>query len=150
MCDFGEEISSYHLNYNEPKYGYRAWCLFNNRLESMYAMYVWESGINPLATDDGIFEKKKNVKNCNLVGYHSFKELKDVREKYDCYGTFKTVVYGRIAMWGDIVEHENGYRAEYAKIVEISLIYIHWTSFIRRIKNFFKNPLNKIRITYNV
>ena len=72
MCDFGEEISSYHLNYNEPKYGYRAWCLFNNRLESMYAMYVWESGINPLATDDGIFEKKKNVKNLfKFNNYHS-------------------------------------------------------------------------------
>lgn len=28
-------------------------------------------------------------------------------------------VYGRVALWGDIIEHELGYRAQFAKIISL-------------------------------
>lgn len=34
-----------------------------------------------------------------------------------------TFVYGTVKMWGDVVEHEKGYRAEYAKLNSLDAIY---------------------------
>lgn len=35
----------------------------------------------------------------------------------------RTFVSGKIKMWGDVVEHETGYRAEYAKLISIDKAY---------------------------
>ncbi len=38
-------------------------------------------------------------------------------------GRTETLVAGTIKMWGDVVEHEKGYRAEYAKINSLDAIH---------------------------
>lgn len=52
------------------------------------------------------------------VGVHAFKN------RYDLYAYageigYEILIAGTVAMWGEIVEHERGYRAEYAKIISL-------------------------------
>lgn len=34
----------------------------------------------------------------------------------------RTLVCGRVKMWGEVIEHEEGYRAEYAKVIALDAI----------------------------
>lgn len=52
------------------------------------------------------------------MGIHAFKDRKTAEEN-NCGH-----VLGTVEMWGDIVEHEKGYRSEWAKIK--SLEYVRW------------------------
>jgi hypothetical protein len=57
--------------------------------------------------------------------------VKEMEERYGseallsrfCLEETRTFVSGKIKMWGDIVEHETGYRAEYAKLVSLDEVY---------------------------
>lgn len=60
-------------------------------------------------------------------GVHAFKHVDDLLAyayeslSYTCREcTPAYLITGKVALWGEIVEHEKGYRAEYAKIISIS------------------------------
>lgn len=52
----------------------------------------------------------------NSCGVHAFKSLEDARSYA---GLRHTCAVGRVRLWGVIVEHETGYRAEYGRPAEI-------------------------------
>lgn len=57
----------------------------------------------------------------NLTGVNAFKEP---HKAYDEYGSHRlaTCVTGKIALWGEIIEHEDGYRAQFGMPVSFDII----------------------------
>ena len=51
-------------------------------------------------------------------GIHAWKELQGAVDYISGFGG----VVGQVALWGDVIEHEHGYRAEHAKIVSLDLM----------------------------
>jgi hypothetical protein len=86
--------------------GYRVWHILGNRLGSITASYTWRRGTKgPADVDDG-------------GGFYAFKHIDAAREMIEMAGRGRVAV-GKIAMWGEIVEHEWGYRAQFAKVTEL-------------------------------
>jgi hypothetical protein len=56
----------------------------------------------------------------NTNGVHSFKSYQDAVEYYK--GRLEPYAIGKIKMWGEIAEHQIGYRAQFAKPLEILLV----------------------------
>lgn len=48
-------------------------------------------------------------------GVYAYKLLRDFLKQHS--GDLD--VYGKVALWGDVIEHELGYRAEFAKIISL-------------------------------
>ena len=86
---------------------WRIWYLRNDGyLESIVSSVVWLPG-NPMTGDvtyDGVFSWKTS-KDARAHGRRALE-----------MGSLP-VIGGRIALWGEVIEHEHGYRAEYAKII---------------------------------
>lgn len=87
------------------------WLLPNNRLFSTYMYdYEWMPGVS--ATGD--------VKS---YGIHAFKYECDVyaySAEFHAINITRSLVFGTVKLWGEIVEHERGYRAEFAKIASLN------------------------------
>jgi len=91
---------------------YRAWILrergpCRGLLDSMFAAYTWRPG--QIASGDNLY----------FHGVHAFKTLEQATDHYRSYGCEFHVVFGEVALWGTVVEHEKGYRSEFAKITKI-------------------------------
>jgi hypothetical protein len=89
--------------------GYRLWVVRGARLHSYAADYVWTSGVNGPADVDE-------------AGFHAYKTIEDAVNHHPRSSGRRqlgALVTGKILMWGDVVEHEYGYRAQYAKVVEL-------------------------------
>lgn len=83
--------------------GYRAWTTnMSNKLASVAASYVWE----PKQVAEG--------KPLEGYGIHAYKDPYHLMEEQRGCS-----VFGTIAMWGDVIEHEHGYRSQYARIVSL-------------------------------
>lgn len=87
---------------------YRAWRLGSNGL--LYSMFMTSYSWTP----KGI-EKAHDNDIHRGHGFHAYKTMERVRGEYSSFGA----VYGEVALWGDVIEHDWGYRAEYAKIIRI-------------------------------
>lgn len=75
-------------------------------LHSMSADVVWAPG-EPM---DG--KTKAGEEHCGIFAY------KKARDFLRAHGT-SLHIYGKVHLWGDVIEHELGYRAEYAKIISL-------------------------------
>ncbi len=89
--------------------GYRCWCLVNGLLRSCYQTHVvWEPG--------KIMEGDPSLRN---EGIHAFKD----RLSMGAYGCVIdeacSIVSGTVYLWGEVVEHERGYRASKAALASI-------------------------------
>jgi hypothetical protein len=95
---------------------YRAWRAVgpgwlhrrNDRLHSiLMSDYVWDP--DEAASGDvrthGIYSFRNVIKSMSEYGYDA-----------SVYGP---ILFGKIKIWGEIVEHEAGYRSEFAKIVSL-------------------------------
>lgn len=87
--------------------GFRAWRIFNGCLVSLCVDDVWLPGEPMTATD---------VSEDNTNGAHAFKTLPDAISYSRGY---ENSAVGRVKLWGQIIEHELGYRAEFSKPIEI-------------------------------
>lgn len=85
--------------------GYRAWIWKDGRLHSMYAEHAWTPGAVERASEWPSWH-----------GVHAFKTMRQAVEQYHCYACSFTVVFGTVALWGEVIEHESGYRAEYGAV----------------------------------
>lgn len=105
---------------------WRSWKVKNGLLTSMYAdQHVW-------APHEPITGNPSQKGAHHPVGVHAFKSEKAALEYAMPYRTRELtynqhsmqtrvrevvpVVIGRVALWGEVIEHEKGYRAEYAKV----------------------------------
>lgn len=91
--------------------GWRLWKVNGNKLRSMYIDVDWEPGVPMRGNIDA------------NAGVHAYKTEKDLRKSSYLYvfdsGCPENYVYGQVALWGDVVEHTNGYRAEFGKPVSL-------------------------------
>lgn len=85
---------------------WRAWRIVGHRLVSCAVDECW-SPENPMKGDPSNPER----------GVHAFKSLSGVLN-YSGKGQ-KPIAIGKVALWGEIHEHELGYRAEFAKVWEL-------------------------------
>lgn len=83
---------------------YRAWQLTENgHLKSMSAAAIWAPG-------EAMTSSRSDMK--GDMGIHCFKLMRDAL----AYGGD---IWGEILIWGEVIEHELGYRAEYARIISL-------------------------------
>jgi hypothetical protein len=53
-------------------------------------------------------------------GIYSFRDLVRCKDDYGyTQGRQGTLLFGKVKIWGEVVEHEAGYRSEFAKIVSL-------------------------------
>jgi len=103
---------------------WRAWRVEGDRLQSLVMNSFWEPG-EPMRGDP---EPR------NGEGVYAFKTPKLLKEELpsSCHDDDDTAAlgrkmgsewtshaYGRVLLWGRIVEHDNGYRAQYAKVLSL-------------------------------
>jgi hypothetical protein len=94
---------------------YRAWRVLgskwmgrgDNRLHSVFINdYVWLPD-RPASGD------------VREHGIYSFKDVIRSREQYGYPLVWRALLFGSVKIWGDIVEHEVGYRSQFAKITSL-------------------------------
>jgi hypothetical protein len=103
----------------EPVFGFRAWSVHGTgSLRSRFGAERWEPGADFTAHckawPDG------PCPHCDCVcGVHAFRDLRHLKSWRG--GTHVT---GAVALWGRIIEHELGFRAEHAR--PVALIESHY------------------------
>lgn len=111
---------------------WRCWqlCRDTGLLTSMSASNIWMPG-EPLKAD-------VDDSGHGTMGVHAYKLAADAMSDYGRGGRMaRPCVVGRVMLWGEIVEHENGYRAEFG--LPLSLEHIvpsRWRTrrWLRRLK----------------
>jgi len=89
---------------------YRAWRVQNGFLHSMHISdYVW--------TPKRI-EKARLDNPYGGCGLHAYKTMERAKSEY--HSLSYSMAYGEVALWGEVYEHEWGYRAQYAKVIKIT------------------------------
>jgi hypothetical protein len=95
--------------------GYRAWRAVrpglirrgNDRLRSVYVTdYVWDTD-KPASGD------------VRGYGIYSFRDVIRSHQEYRYLISRAHLLFGRVKIWGEVVEHEAGYRSEFARIVSL-------------------------------
>lgn len=82
-------------------------------LRSMVMDTPWFPGV-PLQTNE-VYS--------HAGGIHAFKTIEQAKNEYGWWGFGKRrVVLGSISMWGEVIEHTGGYRAEYAAVRSINKV----------------------------
>lgn len=91
---------------------HRAWIISpEGWLQSLTAGTIWAPG-EPM---DGKVSSK--AEHC---GIYCYKKARDMLKNHHASSYCQSIVYGIVHIWGDIIEHELGYRAEYAKIIALT------------------------------
>jgi hypothetical protein len=95
--------------------GYRAWRVVgpgwvrrgDDRLRSVYMSdYVWDPW-TPASGD------------VRTHGIYSFRALIRSREEYGYSISSGHLLFGKVKIWGEVVEHEQGYRSQFARIISL-------------------------------
>ena len=50
-------------------------------------------------------------------GYHAFRDKEQVEREASAH--WSPIVIGSVAMWGEVIEHQHGWRSEYAAVQSI-------------------------------
>jgi hypothetical protein len=94
---------------------YRAWRVFksrcwwepDDRLHSVLIKdYIWDPA-QPASGD------------VRTHGIYSCRNVVRSREEYLYFVSTATLLFGKVKIWGEIIEHEWGYRSQFAKIVSL-------------------------------
>jgi hypothetical protein len=89
--------------------GWRFWKLCNGLLYSVYIPYTWRPGV---------FERSEDKKGgCRNFGYHAFRDKEQAEREASAH--WSPIVIGSVAMWGEVIEHQHGWRSEYAAVRSI-------------------------------
>ena len=109
------DLNSWLLPQNSSGYivGFRGWMVQETRLDSLCQTCIWPTN-HPLECEIPLLEGVEgtyDVKGWNdeRVGIFAFKTLRQLQV---CQLSF--YFFGEVAFWGEVVEHERGYRAQYA------------------------------------
>ena len=94
--------------------GWRFWGLCNGFLHSVIVSHVWRPGVL----------ERASCKECgpHNLGYHAFKEREQAERQaseHICDWVVVVVVVGSVTMWGEVIEHQYGWRSEYAAVRSI-------------------------------
>ena len=103
--------------------GWRTWKLYNGLLHSVFVSYTWRPGVFDRSSAEryGSEDRGYHPLSDNL-GYHAFRDKEQAERETSSHGWYPAVI-GSVAMWGEVIEHQYGWRSEYAavrSIVEIT------------------------------
>ena len=110
-------------DYAEPLIGWRVWCVLETqdglRLASVIHDQVWEVDGKTVAHCEAGHSAPDETCTC---GIHAAREPAPVLTYLRGRDEPRTVarVLGRVALWGRVVEHEEGWRAEFAQPVDMA------------------------------
>jgi len=113
---------------------YRVWKLnvINNvlTLRSMAVDCIWSPG--EVMTMNSVLDqcsfgrdKWKRIPPHIGAGIHAFKSLVNAIDQYEGFSSSSPVVYGTVALWGEVIEHALGYRAEFGRVNTLDKISYH-------------------------
>lgn len=122
--------------------GYRCWKLENgDQLRSIYMGTIWMPG------ETGQTSVPLNPYGGS--GFYAFKTLEDVKCEFP-RGHLYThqLIYGEVALWGQVYEHERGYRAECVRITRI--IEVDLEDKFGRLRFWKPDTLTRLRRKYGV
>lgn len=98
--------------------GHRAWRVNKGLLRSMAVNKVWAPG-EPMEGDP---QAGPDCGGYGIAGVHAFKTRSEVLTAYDETNPLIPIAFGTVALWGTVVEHELGYRAQFGRVNSIDLI----------------------------
>jgi hypothetical protein len=82
----------------------------------VFVAYTWHPGV---------FERSSS-KRCGYhnPGYHAFRDKEQAERQVSTFAAYKgwPCVIGSVAMWGEVIEHQHGWRSEYAAVRSITKI----------------------------
>ena len=94
--------------------GWRFWRLRNGLLNSVIVPYTWRPGVFERSSS-----KQRGFKN---PGYHAFRDKEQAKREAFFHACWSPCVIGSVAMWGEVIEHQYGWRSEYAAVQSITEI----------------------------
>jgi hypothetical protein len=100
--------------------GYRAWRV----VESTWMRRTWmrrcDNRLHSVLMKDYVWLPDQPASgDVREHGIYSFKRVIRSREQYGFALAGGPLLYGSVKIWGEIVEHEAGYRSQFAKIVSL-------------------------------
>jgi hypothetical protein len=116
-----------------PVVGYRTWQVSGggSRLKAIAHPAVWEPGRNRAkcaggyapanwlnGDEDHDARHAAPLEGCSC-GWYAMRTLEGFVHDFIGGYTYSADVAGKVAMWGKVIEGERGYRAQYAKVVEL-------------------------------
>ena len=142
--------------------GYRVWSLetgdnimspFGKGYKGLLKSVVW-----PYIWTPSLVEKVDYVHPHQGQGFHAFKDIKQAEKEFLHYATNydDTLVFGEVYMWGEVIEHELGYRSEYAKIKKLYRVVepvdFLWDKILRLCRRLMgkKSKIQELRERYNL
>jgi hypothetical protein len=91
--------------------GWRFWKLRNGLLYSVFVPYTWRPGVFERSSS-----KQSGFKN---PGYYAFKDKEQAEHEASIHAYGWPFAFGSVAMWGEVIEHQRGWRSEYAAVRSI-------------------------------
>ena len=92
---------------------WRVWKVKAGWLRSTYREDIWPASGPIIAS---------GIEDHNAIGIHAWKDQQQAI-KYGMEYSAGWVVLGKVRLWGTVIEHERGYRAEFARVAEITDCY---------------------------
>jgi len=105
--------------------GWRVWKLRNGLLHSVIIPYTWRPGVFERSS----CQKGGGYYNYN-PGYHAFRHQEQAEREAPMLAFSSLAAIGSVALWGEVVEHQYGWRSEYAavrSIIKITGDIIFWS-----------------------
>src|SRR5262249_44455426 len=97
--------------------GWRFWKLHCGLLQSVFVSYTWRPGIFERSSFQPPGYQNSGHQACDHnFGYHAFKDKDQAEREASMYTHWWPAVVGAVAMWGEVIEHEHGWRSEYAAV----------------------------------
>lgn len=116
MCSIGVVVREVMIPKDRPLIGYRAWLVSGAGIvKSMFHEYTWLTG-RP--------QPSRRLSLSGRRGWWAFKTNALLRATYGPSRKNMGNPYihyqqnGRVRLWGRVVEHKHGYRAQYAERIE--------------------------------
>lgn len=113
--------------------GYRCWRVEQGWLRSVYQGDIWPPGtiLQGRGLDDwnerGIHAWKAVTSKEYFIYLRSYLDAEHTGlfapPTLDCYQNRPAMVTGTVLLWGDVVEHERGWRAEFARVASLDWLY---------------------------
>jgi hypothetical protein len=102
--------------------GYRVWTVQHAKLRSIASLYDWTPGPNTafhpyVNTDDHLAPKPDCT--CGLYFWSTLDEALGFACVAAKWAMSLPIVVGQVEVWGRIIEHEKGLRAQYAQVVRL-------------------------------
>jgi hypothetical protein len=100
--------------------GWRFWKLCNGLLHSVVVTYTWRPGVFERSSAEQC--EFKNYRIRDNVGFHAFRDKEQAKDQAFIHASWSPCVIGSVAMWGEVIEHQHGWRSEYAAVQSVTEI----------------------------